>query len=101
MTKVDFTKEIPFFENENFKWYIDKHFQNYLEKEQADNLPKLKGLGCFVVKGIDIEDFVLIDSKQNILASYPYTFNGYEQMEAKINIIKILKHYDKHEKNNI
>lgn len=101
MNKIDFTKEKPMFDNGHCKWFIHKHFQNYLENEQADNLPKLNGFGCFVVKGTDIEDLVLIDSKQNILGSYPYTFNGYEQMTAKINIIKISKAFDKYEKANV
>lgn len=101
MKKIDFNNTKPDFENGQFKWYIDRHFQNYLENTQADNLPQLKGLGCFIVKSKDVEDYVLIDHRQNILAAYPYTFNGYEQMEAKINIIKISKHFDEYEKTNI
>ena len=101
MDKIDFEKEKPMFDNGHCKWYVSKKFQKYIKTEQAGNLPKLKGFGCFIVKGKDVEDLVLIDSKQNILGSYPYTFNGYEQMEAKINIIKISKHYDKYEKANV
>jgi hypothetical protein len=99
MTKIDFTKETPMFDNGHCKWFIEKHFQNYLENEQADNLPKLKDLWCFIVKGPDIEDYVLIDGKQNILASFKYTQEGFGQMEARINIIKVSKHYDDHEPN--
>lgn len=74
--------------------YIHKNLQEYLERQQADNLPKLEGFGCFIVKGVDIEDLVLIGSKQNILSSYPYTLEGYMNIEAKINMIKILKHME-------
>ena len=101
MNKIDFEKTKPDFINRGFKWYIDKHFQNYIENEQADNLPKLKGFGCFVVKSKDVEDYVLIDNKQNVIAGYPYTLEGYEQMEVKINMIKISKHYDEYEKTNV
>lgn len=101
MEKIDFTKETVVFDNGHCKWYIEKHLQNHLENKQAENLPRLKGLGCFIVKGEDIEDIVLIDNKQNILATYPYTFNGYDQMMAKITIIKVSKAYEKHEKSNV
>lgn len=101
MKKIDFNKTDPYFVNGDFKWYIDTHFQNYIETKQADNLPKLKGLACFVVKNNDIEDYVLIDNKQNVIDGYPYTFEGYGQMEAKINIIKISKHFDEYEKTNV
>lgn len=101
MNKIDYSKEKPMFDNGHCKWYINKYFQNYLNTQQADNLPKLKGFGCFVVKGTDIEDLVLIDSKQNILGSYPNTNIGYEQMETKINIFKIIKTFDEYEKTNI
>ena len=102
MTKIDFNETEPDFDNGQFKWYVDKHFQSYLENQQADNLPKLKGLGCFIVKGGDKEDYVLIDNKQNIISAYPYTTEGFTQMEAKIKIIKISKHFDEHElKHNI
>lgn len=99
MNKIDFEKTKDDFINGDFKWYIDNHFQNYIENEQAVNLPKLKGFGCFVVKSKDVEDYVLIDNKQNVIDACPYTLEGYGQMEAKINIIKISKHYD--EKYNV
>ena len=100
MIKIDFEKTKPDFVNGEFKWYIDKHFQNYIENKQADNLPKLNGFGCFVVKSNDIEDYVLIDDKQNVIDGYPYTIEGHGQMEAKINILKISKCYDEYEKAN-
>ena len=101
MIKIDFDKTKPDFINGDFEWYIDKHFQNYIENKQAENLPKLKGLCCFVVKSSKVEDYVLIDNKQNVIDAYPYTFEGYGQMEAKINIIKIHKHFEEYEKANV
>ena len=101
MTKIDFDKTKPCFVNGGFRWYVDKCLQDYIENKQADNLPKLNGFGCFVVKGKDVEDYVLINNKQNIIDGYPYTLEGYGQMEAKINIIKISKHFDEHEKFNV
>lgn len=99
--KIEFEKEKVAFDNGHCKWYVCKHFQRYLENEQAENLPKLKGYGCFVVKNDEIEDYVLINNKQTILASFKYTNEGFSQMEARINIMKISKNYDEHEKTNI
>jgi hypothetical protein len=100
MNKIDFEKTKPDFVNGDFKWYIDKHLQNYIENKQADNLPELKGFSCFVVKSKDVEDYVLIDNKQNVIDAYSYP-SGFDQMEAKINIIKISKAFDDYEKANI
>lgn len=97
LKKIDFKKEKPVFVHQQFNWYIDKYFQDYLENKQADNLPKLKNLGCFVVHSDESTEFVLIDNKQNVLEAYPYNGNGFEQMVAMINILKISKHYDEHE----
>jgi hypothetical protein len=101
MQRIDFEKENPTFDMGEFKWYLDKYLQNYIENKQAENLPKLEALFCFVVKGKDVEDYVLIDNKQNIISAYPYTLDGKGQMEAKINILKIIKNYDDYEKNYI
>ena len=100
MRRIDFNTTKPNFINGEFKWYIDPYFQKYIESEQAENLPSLKGLGCFVVVGRDVEDYVLIDNKQNVIDTYLYR-DGFEQMEAKINIIKISKAFDDYEKSNI
>ena len=97
MNKLDFTTEKVVFNNGSTKWYKEPHFTNYLKLQQAENLPKLKNLYCFVVIGKDISDLVLIDNKQNIFGSYAYTKEGYGQMEAKINILKIAKHYENNE----
>lgn len=34
MIKIDFDKAKPDFVNGDFKWYLDKHFQRYIENEQ-------------------------------------------------------------------
>lgn len=102
MKRIDFENTEPDFDNGQTKWYLDKYFNYYIRTIQAENLPSLKNIMCFVVKGESInaetvEDYVLIDNKQDILASYRYTSDGFQQMEANINIIKITKNYDKHE----
>jgi len=97
MNKLNFNEETPTFENGDFKWFLCKYFQQYLTNEQADNLPKLENLGCFIVKNKEIEDYVLIDNNQNVIVGYTYTYGGHEQMEHMINIIKINEHYDKEE----
>lgn len=96
MKILDFDNTKPDFVNGDFKWYIDKYFQKYITTEQAENLPKLENLMCFVVKGPDVQDYVLINSKQEILAGYSYP-HEFEEMEAKINIMKISKHFDNYE----
>lgn len=101
MIKIDFNKTKPTFDNGQTKWYLDSYFQKYINNEQANNLPKLENLGCFIVKGDDVKDFVLIDNKQNIVASYHYSNEGFGQMEAIINIIKIAKYYERVERNEI
>lgn len=101
MTKIDFKNIKADFVNEGYKWYIDEYFQNYIENKQANNLPELEGLACFIVKSKDVEDYVLIDNKQNVIDGYPYTLEGYGQMEVKINIIKISKHFKEYEEANI
>lgn len=90
--------EKPFFINENTKWYHDEYFNEYISSKQASNLPALKNIFCCIVidEDRDINDWVLLDNKQNILAKYNY-LKDYEQLEAKINIIKISKHFDNHE----
>lgn len=97
MKKIDFANTKPYFDNGKCKWYLETYFNKYIENEQEFNLPALTGLCCFVVKGQDIEDLVLIDDKQKILTSYRYSFNGYDQMKTFINVLKISKHYDENE----
>jgi len=97
--KIDFTKEKPFFDNGDLKWYVSINIQRLIENEQANNLPVLKGFGCFVVKGKGVEDYVLIDHQQNIIAAFPYTNEGFGQMEARIKIMKVSKHFDDYENN--
>ena len=64
---MDFNKAKPYFINGDFRWYIDNHFQDYIKNEQSNNLPKLNGFMCFIVKSKDVEEYVLIDIKQNII----------------------------------
>lgn len=99
MKKLNLASIKPDFESDTALWYIDEYFTGYLGKEQAENLPPLKNLGCFVVqlKESNELDYVLIDTQQNILASFNYTNEGFNQMEARINIMKISKHYDDNE----
>jgi hypothetical protein len=84
----------PFFETENCKWYIEPQLQAYLEEKQAENLPSLYQYGCFKVIGEGFIDYVLIDNRQNFIFAYEGTPQGYEQMIASINILKIAKSYD-------
>ena len=88
------------FDNGTCKWYYNIYFQKYLTTQQSDNLPILNGLGCFNVKGNDIDDIVLIDNKQNIVKSFKNSSEGTEQMEVFINMLKIDKHFGKTENIN-
>lgn len=100
MKTIDFENTTPDFINGNFKWFADKHFNKYIQREQADNLPALANLMCFVVKNGSVQDYVLINNNQEVLAGYPYP-HGFEEMEAKINILKISKHFDDYEKDDV
>lgn len=94
MKFIDFNNTKPNFINGNFKWYVDENIQKYIESQQANNLPKLENLYCFIVKGDDVSDYVLIDNKQNVIAGYSYTIEGYDQILTEINIIKISKYFN-------
>lgn len=74
--------ETPYWINGDFKWYIDEKYQRYLTTEQAESLPKLTNLGVFRVvnKKENIDDYVLIDNKQNLIKSYKYSSQGAEQL---------------------
>jgi len=98
---IDFETTKEHFNSGTHKWYADEYFNDYLKNQQAKNLPPLKGFMCFIVRNEEIEDYVLIDSEQSILAAYPYTNEGFGQMEARINIQKIDKHFSDHEKGNV
>ncbi len=86
----------PYWINGDFKWFIDEKFQNYLRREQADNLPSITGLGIFRVvnEKENIDDYVLINDKQEVIKYYNYSDEGAEQLEAFINILKISKHFN-------
>lgn len=91
----------PVFLNNGYSWYIDRYFQNYLENEQAENLPRLNGYGCFKVTSKEGSEYVLINHKQQVLAVFNYNAEGKDQMQARINIMKVSKHFDDYEKNDI
>lgn len=94
-----FTKENLFFEYGKFKWYTDETHQKYVSSENAENLPALTNLGCFIVVGETV-DYVMINDKQEIICSYPYPSKSDEYI-TKINMFKIAKHFDTYEKSNI
>lgn len=98
MKLIDFDNTVPNFEDGEFKWYIDNYFLKYLITEQAENLPRLDNLMCFVVVSSTVKDYVLINNNQEVLAAYPYP-EGFEQMEANINIRKISKCFEENEHN--
>ena len=104
MKLIDFEKEEPFFVNGAIRWYLDKYFQQYINNQQAENLPKLEDIAVFVVcanNGIEqIRDYVIVDNNQNIVATYNYP-HDFEQVEAKLNMLKLLKHFDNGEQDDI
>lgn len=53
---------------------------------------------CFVIVSSTVKDYVLINNNQEVLAAYPYP-EGFEQMEANINIRKISKCFEENEHN--
>lgn len=94
--KINITKDKPFFTDGNSNWYFDKYLQDYIRSKQAENLPKLNNVNACIAINTDrnMQDYVLMDNNQDVLGVYPYTFEGFDQMIAKINIIKISKHFD-------
>lgn len=102
MTTLDFNKETPYFENGNFKWYIDKELNQYIQTEQAFNLPALKNLAAFVVKEGDKTLYVLTLNNESVISEYHYNGEGYGQMVAHVNIRKVSKYYgDEESKVNV
>lgn len=92
----------PFYINGDFKWYRDEKTQKFLSSENDFNLPALKNLHCCIVinEKEGVCDYVLLDEKQNIICGYEYP-NQYHEYETKIKMLKIIKHYDDHEKTNV
>ena len=91
----------PDFVHKKFKWYSEDKLNNKINSKEAENLPILENIACFrVIEENGTDEYVLIDNKQNILKTYKFTIEGYRQMEAFINILKISKHYDEYEKAN-
>lgn len=95
--KIDFAKAEPVSDNGKCKWYLEPFFNDYIRNRQADNLPALTHLACFVAKGKDIEDLVLINNNEKILKTSRYNFEGFDSMQAFINVLKISQHYDENE----
>lgn len=96
--KINFDVDKPYFQDGNTKWYLSKYLNDYLTEKQASNLEPLKNLYCFIVKGDDdVEDLVLVDNQQNVINYTSYNLSGYEQMIAHINILKISKHFEKND----
>ena len=91
--KTQEISEKPYFDNGFTKWYFHKNLQNYIESEQADNLPVLLNLYCFVVKGKGVNDIVLIDGNQNILATHNNTLEGENNIKTRIIAHKVNKHF--------
>lgn len=85
---------MPSFEYKEFRWFVETDLQKYIKTQQSSNKPALDNIACFIVTSDGEPVYVLIDDKQNVLAEYNYTLEGYGQMEAMINVIKISKHFD-------
>ena len=92
---INFDIDKPYFVDGTTKWFYSINLNDYIQNKQSFNLLGLKKLFCFVVKGEDVNDLVLIDDKQNVLTFYNYSHSGYEQMIAFINMLKISKYYDR------
>lgn len=91
-------KQHPVLKTDKGVWYVETSLQKYLQREQAENLPPIKNMGTFVFVGDNKEnDIVLINDKQEVVKTYNYSREGYDQMTAFINIIKISLHYAQHE----
>lgn len=88
----------PYYVSGKFKWYLCDHINKYLIREQADNLPTLNNITCFIVINDDtnINDLVLLE-RNEIIKHYSNTLEGYDQLIAFINILKVDKHYKTHE----
>lgn len=92
----------PFWVNGNFEWYRDEKTQMFLSSRNDFNLPPLDNLHCCIVinKAENIQDYVLIDDKQNIICAYKYP-SQYHEYETKIKMLKIVKYYDECERENV
>jgi|GEM_PF-3018914 len=85
----------PYFVNdEGFEWYIDKDITDWATKDTDTGIKGLKGVMCFFVKKGDDINRVLINDQQQILADD----RSLEQICVKIDLMKIVKNYELHEK---
>lgn len=94
----DITNKSPKYIQGDHKWYECEYVDKYIQTEQAYNLPKLEKLMCFIVinEQMNLNDIVLVDY-DHILKAYSNTLNGYDQMIAFINILKVDEHFKKFE----
>jgi len=96
--KINFELEKPYFDNGVCKWYVDKYFLDFINNKQDFNLPKLDNVFCFITTNLkDVYDYVVINNKQEVLFTYKYDSNGFEQLLFKLKFCKISKYYDEHE----
>ena len=65
------------------KWYLHDEINKYINSCQEENLPILNNLICCNVVGVELDDLVLIDGKQNIIHCQYNTFDGMEQNETR------------------
>ena len=86
----------PTFVNGNFKWYFQKEINKYISTKQAANLPILENLACFIVinESENINDYVLINEKQQVVKNYNNSLEGHGQLMAYINMLKISMSYE-------
>ncbi len=93
MIKLDFENTTPYFINGEIIWYIDVYFNKYIRTKQAFNLPELQYYLCCIVKNKSEISYVLINDMREVVKDANYNLEGYGQMEAYINILKIAKHF--------
>jgi hypothetical protein len=85
----------PVFVNaEGFEWYLDKDTTDWATKDTDNGIKGLVGVACFLVKKGDDINRVMINDKQQMLLDD----KNLEQMCVKIDLMKIVKNYELHEK---
>jgi len=94
MRNENLQERMPSFQHEQFSWFVELDLQKYIKIEQESNKPALNNIACFIVTSDKDPVYVLIDDDQNVLAEYNYNLEGYMQMEAMIDILKVAKHFD-------
>ena len=86
----------PNFDNGITKWYLDEELTDFASSKQNRNLPPLQKVMCFAVIGENISEYVLVNSKQQVLLTSHYgVSHSQETMETRIIAYKIQKNYEK------